>query len=212
MLWPVLRRVSLEYCKNIWTVLIRPLFEQITILYYCERSHCNREKIEIALRETFRNFTLLKKNIKKEVLHDLMQFDIEDRASLNMLVANRKWENRMGKKLYVEAVSPYTEEELRMKLANRKRRILPKELRELLNLLIAECPKCRKNIRCSKQHMEDEHQILIPAYGELIEAVEEKTEEAKARRLSRGETLEDIGSFIRIYIDRMKRFLDVQDA
>jgi hypothetical protein len=212
MLWPVLRRVSLEYCKNLWTILIRPLFEQVTMLYYAERSQSNKEKVEVAIRETFRNFTLLKKNTKKEILHDLMQFDIEERAALNVIVAKRKWETRMGKQLYVKEVSPNTEEELRLKNSNKKKRILPGELRLLLNLTRAKCPKCKSDTMCSKQHMEDQHQIDIPTYEELIDMVEKKTEEAKSRKLSRGKTLDYIGSFIKIYIDRMTQFLDVQDA
>lgn len=60
--------------------------------------------------------------------------------------------------------------------------------------------------------METHHQILIPIYKEIIEAVETKTQEAKQGKMSRSKTLEHIGSFIRIHIDRMRKFLDVQNT
>ena len=54
-LWPVLKRVSMQYCKNLWTILMRPLFEQLAILYNAEKSKTNKGKIELALRYTFKS-------------------------------------------------------------------------------------------------------------------------------------------------------------
>lgn len=91
-----LTSIKKSFCgilQNLWTILIRPLFEQLTVLYYSERGATNREQVNIALRDTFRKFTLLKK-IKNEVLHDLMQFDINERAALNMVVTKRKWKRK----------------------------------------------------------------------------------------------------------------------
>lgn len=203
-LWPVLKRVSMEYCKNLWTILIRPLFEQLSILYYSERSKTEREKVQLALRYTFKRFTLLKKNISSEVIHDLMQFDIDERANQNMAATKKKWENRMGKEFYVK-------EELISNTQN-PRRILPKELQKILNLQVAKCPVCRENRTCSKDHMERQHQILIPSYKELIETIERKTAEARDNKLPRKQTIEHIGNFINIYIDRINQFLNVQNA
>ena len=56
------------------------------------------------------------------------------------------------------------------------------------------------------------HQVLIPTYQELIETVERKTDEAKTRKLKRKQTMDYVGSFIQIYIDRMNQFLDVQNT
>ncbi len=197
--------------QNLWMMLIRQLFEQLTILYYCERGTTNRKQIEITLRDTFRQFTMVKK-VKNEILHDLIQFDIEERAALNVIVAKRKWETRLGRKIYVEEVNTNTEEELRMKNSQRKKRILPKELRLLLNLMVAKCPKCERNVRCSKEHMETHHQVLIPPYEELIETVERKTGVAREKKLSRRQTVKHVSNFINIYIDRMNHFLNVQNA
>ena len=58
-LWPVLKKISLDYRKNLWTILVRPLFEQLTMLYYSERSITNKNKVLLLLRKTFRKFTHL---------------------------------------------------------------------------------------------------------------------------------------------------------
>ena len=209
-LWPVLKRVSMQYCKNLWTILIRPLFEQLTILYNDEKSKTNKGKIELALRYTFKKFTLLKRNTSNDIIHDLMQFNIDERSMTNTETAIRKWEARL-------AFSSSTAER-RVDPAQRpqesKIRFLPKELQQILNLMAAKCPKCKgAGTRiCSKQHLEQQHQIIIPTYADLIKTIETKTVEAKQMRLKKTQTAEHVGSFIRIYIERMLHFLDVQNT
>ena len=95
-LWPVLKRVSMQYCKNLWTILIRPLFEQLTILYNAEKSKTNKGKIELALGYTFKKFTLLKRNTSTDITHDLMQFNIDERSMTNTEIAKQKWEARLA--------------------------------------------------------------------------------------------------------------------
>ena len=210
-LWPVLKRVSLDYCKNLWSILIRPLFEQVSMLYYTERGRTNKEKVQQTLRYTFKKFTLLKKNISNDIINDLMQFDIDERAKYNMQVTKQKWEKRINGQQYVEesstnAVRDETQE------TQRKIRVLPKELQTILNLQLAKCSKCPPTQICSKKHLEEHHQILIPAYKELITNIEEKTKEAKANKLSRKRTLDYVGRFITIYINRITQFLEVQNT
>ena len=133
-----------------------------------------------------------------------MQFDINARANQNMAATKHKWEVRMGKELYIkDELIPST---------SKTRRILPKEVQRILNLLAAKCPVCQQSRSCSKEHMEHTHQILIPTYKEMIETIERKTGEAKDSKLSRKHTMQYIGNFVKIYIDRMNQFLSVQNA
>ena len=53
---------------------------------------------------------------------------------------------------------------------------------------------------------------ILPAYTELIKSIETKTEEAENSRLSTARTAEQAGSFIRIYIERSRHFLEVQNT
>ena len=95
-----------------------------------------------------------------------MQFNIDERSIANTETAIRKWETRL-------AFSSYTADR-RVDPAQRpqesKIRFLPKELRQILNLMAAKCPKCKgAGTRiCSKQHLEQQHQIIIPTYANLI--------------------------------------------
>ena len=209
-LWPVLKRVSMQYCKNLWTILIRPLFEQLTILYNAEKSKTNKGKIELALRYTFKKFTLLKRNTSTDITHDLMQFNIDERSMTNTEIAKQKWEARL-------AFSSYTADrkvDISQRPQERKTRFLPKELQQILNLMVAKCPKCKGTGTriCSKQHLEQQHQIIIPTYADLIKSIETKTAEAKRMKLNRTQTAEHVGSFIKVYINCITQFLDVQNT
>ena len=100
-------------------------------------------KVETALRMSFRKFTLLKRNVEIQILHDIMDFDIDQRATQNILTTKIRWERRLGKKLYhenlEEALTTLKEETQKKPL-----RILPKELQQLLNLTTAWCTQCKK--------------------------------------------------------------------
>ena len=80
-LWPVAKKVSMEYRKNLWKILIRPLFEQLTLLWEMEESKTQQAKVECLLRGTFKKLTLLKKNVSNEIIGDLMQFELETDVS-----------------------------------------------------------------------------------------------------------------------------------
>ena len=75
------------------------------MLYYTERGRTNKEKVQQTLRYTFKKFTLLKKNISNDIINDLMQFDIDERAKYNMQVTKQKWEKRINRQQYVEESS-----------------------------------------------------------------------------------------------------------
>ena len=80
--------------------------------------------------------------------------------------------------------------------------------------MVAKCPKCKGTGTriCSKQHLEQQHQIIIPTYADLIKSIETKTTEAKRMKLNRTQTAEHVGSFIKVYINCITQFLDVQNT
>ncbi len=216
-LWPILNKVSLQYCKNLWTVLIRPLFEQLTILYSLERSKTNQNRVENLLRYTFRKFTILKKNVPRKIIDDLMQFNIEGRAHHNLKVAREKWEERSKKQMNLDFL------ERSNCTANQEceERILPRELRILINLQTAKCPNCtNSNYRiCSQNHLAEEHGISIPSYENLITEIELRTKRVLERRkkekrrenykikTTRSEEISYISSFLIDHIEKLQVFL-----
>jgi len=207
-LWPVAKKVSMEYRKNLWKILIRPLFEQLTLLWEMEESKTQQAKVECLLRGTFKKLTLLKKNVSNEIIGDLMQFELENRCKLNLINAQEKWEARVKKKMYTENDSKFIQA---LKDRNRKRspRILPRQLQELLNITTAKCPMCRGRV-CSAEHMEIIHNIKIPEYAEMIAEVEERTKMAKSLKYTRKEALGYIGEFFSPFLNSMHEFLNAQ--
>jgi len=97
-------------------------------------------------RYTFRKFTLLKKNVPMYIVDDLMDYKMDERANHNITITKTKWQNRLGKKLYVEE----NEDDEKKK---EKVRILPKELLQFINLQVAKCIKKNCPSRCSKEHL-----------------------------------------------------------
>ena len=193
----------MQYCKNSWTILIRPLFGQLTMFYNAGKSKTNKGKIELALIFTFKKFMLLKKNTNNDIIHDLMQFNVEERSATDTEIAKQKWEAGLARTYYTAELRVDPSE----RPQERKRRFLPKELQQILNLMTAKCTKCEGTRFCSKQHLELQHQIIVPTYMELIKSIETKTEEAKNSRLSKARAVEHVGSFIRIYIERIRQLL-----
>ena len=136
-----------------------------------------------------------------------MQFDIDERAKHNMQVTKQKWETRINRQQYVEESSANADgDELKERLE-----YSPKNYKQS-SIYNSQCSKCPPTQICSKKHLEEHHQILIPAYKELITTIEEKTKEAKANKLSRKRTLDYVGRFITIYINRITQFLEVQNT
>ena len=131
-----------------------------------------------------------------------MDFNICERANQVIEEAKKKWERRIGRKIYVEIPGDKVER------LERRPRLLPKEFQELLNIQLARCPKCR--IPCSSSHMSEVHQIYIPCYEDIIKEIEDRFEETKRRKLSRNSSIHYIKNFVSIYLNRMKSFLDIQ--
>ncbi len=164
-LWHVLRKVSVSYRINLWTIFIRPLFELLTLFYALERSVSNRSKVERALRVTFKKFTQLKNNIKDKIVNDLMKFDINARAEMNLNLAREKWESRVQNR---KVRHPNIRERWKRTIMIL---LIPREVQEILNLMTALCPKCPQKV-CSPEHLKASHQLWLPTYKEIMPEVE----------------------------------------
>ena len=110
-------------------------FEQLTILYNAEKIKTNKGKIDLALRFTFKKFILLKNNTNNDIIHDLMQFTTEERSATNIEIAKQKLEARLARIYYTVELRVDPSE----RPQERKGRFLPKELQQILNLMIGKC-------------------------------------------------------------------------
>jgi len=95
---PFLGKISLDYRMNLWTVFIRPLFDQIVGILYAERNHANPKKVRTLLRMTFKSFTLLPSNPKNKVIDRLMKYNIDERAAYMVEKNSIKWDARKERK------------------------------------------------------------------------------------------------------------------
>ena len=163
-------------------------------------SESNKENILRVVRGSFKKFTMLKQNVRNDTIYDLMQFNILDRAKINMHLAKCKWKERSGYDMEI------TTEEI-IPLQSKKPRLLPKELSEVINLMTAKCPKCTK-AWCNPTHMASAHSISIPSYKEIIAEVEKRITVIQKSKWERKRALQYLGSFITPYIDDIKKHLN----
>jgi hypothetical protein len=200
-LWPVLNKVSLDYRINLWNMLIKPLFEMCLSLY-TEISSTNQEATRTMIRKTFRKLTLLKKNVSRDTVEKLMDFDFDQRVAETMEVTKVKWEARKRN------VTPeYPTKETMTKNLKKKLKILyPKELQEMLNISTAVCNKCR--VPCGPAHMVTEHKIYIPDTETVLQRMKEINEKGRNQKANRKAILRNAGEYLKPFLSSMKEHLN----
>ena len=200
-LWPILKAFSLTERINLWTILCRPLFEMLIFPYYAERSTTNIEKVHKKIRQTFKKFCLFKKNVKDEVIDQIMDFSFHERAGKVVQTAAVKWDARILNKAPNPLEYPKDNQD--------KKDFIwyPKELVEFINLKTALCKRC--NTPCNSGHLADSHNLLVPSNNEILEFLSIKTAEFKNRKdLDKSTILNTIGDTIKPHIASIKTLLE----
>ena len=182
-LWPVLKTISLDDRINLWTILVRPLFEMMIFPYNKERSPTNKEKVHALIRRTFKKFCLLAKSIDDVVVNRLMDFDFEERVNYVVKKAESKWFMRKSKQ--APDVSS-----LKVTKKDKCRAYYPNGLQVLMNLKAALCPYC--NIRCSSNHLRDHHGIEVPQNSELLDLTENESKLRRSKNMGRKLILKEV--------------------
>ena len=199
-LWPLLKTVSLDYRINLWKVLVRPMFEMLAGHYFMDNPS-NKEKVMNCLKKTFKNFTLLCKNVDDRTVSELMDFQFEKRAAEVWELARIKWEAR--KAHFPLDYSDVTDG--REKLESSDRVFYPRELQKLLNLTTALCPVCCTP--CSSSHMLSTHNLYIPNNETLIKRCKELSNDSNNSGLNRRQTLQRIAEYINPFVLCLKDHL-----
>lgn len=199
-LWPILKVASLEERINLWTLLIRPLFEMLIFPYYAERSFTNIKSVEILIRKTFKKFCLFKKNVDNPTIDNLMEFDFAQRAGEVVEITVMKWEARKNNK---ELNIPKQQQ------PKYEKSYFPKELQELINLKTTLCPRCKTP--CSSEHLLENHDILIPENEEFIKIMKTETIAKIKVGKKKLQVLGELGKMITPYILKIKGILTQND-
>jgi len=197
-LWPILKAFSLTERINLWTILCRPLFEMLIFPYYAERSITNIDKVHSKIRRTFKKFCLLKKNVNNEIVEKLLNYNFQERAGNVTEITLIKWNARMKHK----APNPqeYPKEETR---PNQKI-WFPRETVELINLKKGLCKHCQ--VPCNSYHL-SEHEIQVPTNEEILQMVEEGSNDLRKTKAGKKEILKILGERLQPYINSIKTIL-----
>jgi len=195
-LWPILKMLSLEERINLWTLLVRPLFEMLIFLYYSERSHTNIERAQRMIRKTLKKFCMLKKNVDNSTINRMMDFDFNKRAGEVVELTALKWEARKNHNI---PIIP------QKSLLKTEKIYYPRELQELLNIKTALCPVCR--VPSSSEHLHERHNIQIPENTELLELMRTETESHIKEGKKKLQIIKELGLKLIPYITSIKAML-----
>jgi len=199
-LWPALTNASRDFRINLWTVLVRPLFEMLTGLYINEEK-TNKERIESVIRKSFKKFTLLKRNTSDKVIYAMMDFNFDARAEEVINIAQKKWDARKNHQIpnlgtVYKKSAPAKETKI----------FYPKELQILLNQKTAICPHC--TVPCGSGHMIKEHNIHIPSNMTLLDTMREVSRQKAERGLNRSGVVREAGRTLGPFIQAMGAHLN----
>ncbi len=158
-LYPLLNEVSLSYRINLWTILLRPLFDQLAQLYTIEKAKSNLLKAERIYKYSFKRFTLLTKRTPDALIYELTGVTLQDRANSITTNAKRKWHERLG--------TDYLWRDATTSSPIKPDIFLPKEVQTFINLTRSMFKFHRSSV-LNPQHLNKSHQEKIPEYKDIL--------------------------------------------
>lgn len=195
-LYPLLKQSSFSFRRHLWNVLARPLFEQLSLLSYNDRTATGKVIIERAIKGSFKKFMLIQSSVKDEIVLQLMDYDYEQRAEWNWMISEYKWNSRLGRQGTITEKPTFTESTLLQEL-------IPGNFSTLLNLDTRECPKC-KGIRLDHQHRLS-HGIKSLEWQEVRKACRDNTAARPKKEIGRRAVLEENNRIIEDLLEEVKK-------
>jgi len=156
---PVLSQVSVNYCHNLWQLLVKPLLDPLAILGSLEVAQCWKEKVERLFKLSLKQFLNLGITTPNETLYYISGYNIHERGEILIQDATKRWEARKSHSKFVK--SPLPQFKHRLKYA-------PKSFSRYVCMLNAMCPQC-KDTRISAEHLQSIHQLPILTAEEICE-------------------------------------------
>ena len=215
---PTLYTASLDFRKNLWQIFVIPMYEFMLPLCYHEESSTKKELVQRMLRKSFKSYTSIKKTVRTDLIHDLMGYDISERSKHLHYISEQKWKYRELGKAYKQS------EDKNLTLSKEAQsknmcKYLPKSAIRYINMQTCLCPSCKvKGViaRCTKEHLQNNHQIDIDTIYTLVEQVQNlkndlttttKKGEAKGK-IERRSLLEHAEKIFQPNIEKIKGFLN----
>ena len=186
-----------------------PLYEFILPIYYYEQAITKRNKMELALRNSFKSFTGLKKSMQTKLIEDLMGYDPKERSKHLYNISQKRWGGRIQK-------DPNS---LGNELRNQKTiqggpknlcKYMPKSMVRYLNMLTSLCPKCKDKHRCSQEHLLKYHKITVITAYDMSEQIlnYQKSKHSKKTKLTRADITSYANNLLQPSLDKLKEILN----
>jgi len=206
---PMIYSISLEMRKNLWQIFIMPLYEFILPIYHQEQATTKRNKMELALRNSFKSFTGLKKGMQTKLIQDLMDYDLNERSKYLYDISQKRWKTRARKEIQNvgnEVGNIKSSQENPQNLC----KYMPKSMIKYLNMLTSLCPKCKDKHRCSPEHLLKYHKIKIMTAYDVSEDIlkYQKARKSKKMKLTRADILNYVNNLIQPNLDKLKEVLN----
>jgi hypothetical protein len=195
-LWHVLRNASLTYRINLWTLLIRPLFEIMIIPYALEPADSNKSKVKTLFRKVFKRFTFLKKNVRDSIVSQLTGVDLDRRAAEMLRITDNKWRDRIGLPSNGQVAVNWPREKRKCM------KILPREVQVFVN---SQTRRCKDHgIPCQSDHLRSGHGVIVPNFEGLLRVLELQYRNGAFKKLDRRRKLEWLARVCTGFMNRMK--------
>jgi len=178
---PILYNASLDFRKNLWQTFVIPMYEFLLPIYFYEQSMTKREQIERMLRKSFKSYTGLKKTVETMLIRDLMGYNLDERSRFLHYISEKKWLHRERNEMY--NLKEDTQISGFMKAGPKNLcKNLPRIMVKYINMQTCLCPECNRNgiiVRCSKDHLETNHEVIIEKSRNLMKRIRTLKEVAK---------------------------------
>ncbi|RZK11954.1 MAG: hypothetical protein EOO43_18985 [Flavobacterium sp.] len=195
----VIFNFSAGYRKNLWMMLVKPLFDFPALLCVAEKSKTNIELVERLCRKSFKRMVGIDPRMKNEWLEMFSGYKLQERGDKLWSGAEEKWRVRKMKmrvKVDTRAVRTLRKEDL---LA-----YIPGEVISLLNIYTRMCPRCSGR-RLSPAHLST-HGIEVPDPIEMVRRINEDIIEKRKECIRRREGFERVKS-MKVWGEMCERYV-----
>jgi hypothetical protein len=160
----VIFNFSAGYRKNLWMLLVRPLFDFPALLCMAEEGKSNVEMVERLCRKSFKRMVGVAPQVKNEIVEMFAGYNLRDRGRRLWDEAEVKWDHRRMRLKMVKRIDvKVRSEDLLM--------YIPGEAIKMVNLYSRMCPVCVGK-RMKPDHLRV-HGLEVPEPTELLKKINE---------------------------------------
>jgi len=153
-LYPYIKQASADARRDAFMTFVQPLFDAAVLLLHYEPSITQRDNLIRIHRIIFKQFMFISKRTSTNLVNELINKDLIDRAEEVHEQANEKWEARLQFRSYS---SLPREESVNLI------RAMPNSFCTLINTGYRPCPICNtKGVITSRWHLKYAHKICLP--------------------------------------------------